>query len=141
MTKTIIKEVIITLLLCLAILLVLSIIFYDYNPINKVVPSKIAYTTPENVKNELEENIQNSFELQSKVYTVEGSDLNIYKKSNTYNQGKANPFATSAVVDNSTSNVTGNSVTNNNNGNTTNNNTTNTNNTNKQNTILNQAGK
>ena len=54
MFKTIIKEIIITLLLCIAILLVLSILFYDYNPINKVVPNKIAYSVPENIKNELE---------------------------------------------------------------------------------------
>ena len=49
MIKTVFKEIIIILLLCLAILLILSVLFYDYNPISKVVPNKIAYTVPENI--------------------------------------------------------------------------------------------
>lgn len=100
MVKTIVKEIIITLLLCIAILLVLSILFYDYNPINKVVPNKIAYTVPEDIKNELEEeNLQNTFEIENKTYTIEGSDLNIYKKSNSYNPSKVNPFASTPSED------------------------------------------
>lgn len=94
MFKTIIKEIIITLLLCIAILLVLSILFYDYNPINKVVPNKIAYSVPENIKNELEKvDVENTFAIENKIYTIEGADLNIYKKSNSYNPSKVNPFA------------------------------------------------
>lgn len=103
MVKTILKEVIIILLLCVAILLVLSILFYDYSPINKVVPNKIAYTTPENIRNELEEeNIQDDFTVQNKVYTIEGSDLNIYRKSNSYNPSKENPFASTPSEDTNT---------------------------------------
>lgn len=106
MIKTIFKESIIILLLCVAILLVLSILFYDYNPINKVVPNKIAYTTPENIKNELEEEtIQNTLGPQNRVYEIEGSDLNIYKKSNTYNPSKDNPFASTSTEDGGTTSV------------------------------------
>lgn len=95
MAKTVLKEIIITLLLCIAILLVLGIIFYDYNPLNKVVPDKIAYTTPENIKNELQENEVEDFSESSVniVYSIQGSDLNVYKKSNSYVSGKKNPFA------------------------------------------------
>lgn len=94
MLKTVFKEIIITLLLCIAILLVLSILFYDYNPLNKIVPNKIAYTTPENIQNELDENeVKDIFEGGVNiVYSIDGSDLNIYKKSNSYVSGKANPF-------------------------------------------------
>lgn len=100
MVKTILKEGIIVLLLCVAILIVLSVLFYDYNPLSKVVPNKIAYTTPENIKNQLEEeSIENTLGIQNKVYTIEGSDLNIYKKSNTYNPSKQNPFATTSAAD------------------------------------------
>ena len=82
MIKTVFKEIIIILLLCLAILLILSVLFYDYNPISKVVPNKIAYTVPENIKNDLEEeNTIEEITVENKVYTIEGSDLNIYKKS------------------------------------------------------------
>lgn len=41
-------------LICLAIALVLGVIFYDYIPNNKVLPQKIAYETPKNVKQEIE---------------------------------------------------------------------------------------
>lgn len=130
MIKTIIKESMIVLLLCIAILFVLSILFYDYNPLNKVVPNKIAYTVPENIRNELEEEIlENTLTVDNKVYTVEGSDLNIYKRSNSYNPSKENPFASTANGD---SNVTNNTTAN------TNNNTNRTN-TQTQNT-QNQGG-
>jgi len=131
MLKTVFKEIIITLLLCLAIILVLSILFYDYNPITKVIPNKVAYTVPENIKNELEEEkIQNSFEIENKVYTIESSDLNIYKKSNSYNPGKANPFAaTASEVTNPNTNTSNSESQTNTNANTINN-STNTNSTN-----------
>ena len=96
MIKSIIKETIIVLLLCAIILFVLGILFYDYNPINKVVQNKIAYSAPENIKNELEENVQNTLSVENKIYTVEGSDLNVYKKSKTYNPSKENPFASTS---------------------------------------------
>ena len=100
MIKTILKESMIILLLCIAILFVLSILFYDYNPINKVVPNKIAYSVPENIRNELEEeNVQNTLSIENKVYTIDGSDLNIYKKSNSYNPSKENPFASTPSED------------------------------------------
>ena len=55
MVKSIIKEIIIMLLLCVAILLILGVLFYDYIPSNKVVPGKIAYSTPENIQEEVNE--------------------------------------------------------------------------------------
>ena len=84
MFKSVFKEIIIVLLLCVAILFVLGILFYDYNPINKVVPNKIAYNVPENIKNELSESVENALSVENKVYTIEGSDLNIYKKSTIF---------------------------------------------------------
>lgn len=95
MIKTVLKEIIIILLLCLAILLILSVLFYDYNPINKVVPSEIAYTVPEDIKEELADNpVEETVQTENKVYVIDGSDLNIYKTSNSYNPSKENPFAT-----------------------------------------------
>lgn len=96
MIKNILKEVIIILLLCVVITLLLGVILYDYNPIGKVVPSKIAYTTPENIAEELKSTTtSNEKELtpQNKVYTIDGSDLSLYKKSKAYNPSKENPFA------------------------------------------------
>ena len=100
MIKTILKEMIIILLLCVVIILLLSVLFYDDNPISKVVPNKIAYTTPESVQNALkEETIDNEIELQNRVYVIEGADLNIYQKDRTYDPSKENPFATTVESD------------------------------------------
>lgn len=147
MVKTILKETIITLLLCIAILLVLGVIFYDYNPLNKVVPNKIAYSTPEEIKEDIKENevkdvLEGGVNI---VYSIDGSDLNIYKKSNSYVSGKANPF--SAIAESTDTNVSGNTQNPNGNGSTGNgkNNTTNVTNTNKNpdstGTFLNNTGK
>lgn len=119
MIKTIFKELIITILLCIAILLILSVLFYDYNPVNKIVPNKIAqYTTPEDIKEEINVNIT-ELESTNILYRVEGSDLNMYIKANTYVQGKVNPFEdVSSTVNGQTNIENGNN--NNSNGGTTN---------------------
>ncbi len=108
MLKIILKETIITLLLCIAILLILGVLFYDYNPLNKIVPNKISYTVPEEIKNDIQDNevkdfLEGGFNL---VYSIDSSDLNIYKKENSYVAGKENPFseedqeATGNIVEN-----------------------------------------
>ena len=59
MFKSVIKEILIMLLLCVAIVLILGVIFYNYIPTNKAIPNKLAaYTTPENVKTEIEEELE-----------------------------------------------------------------------------------
>lgn len=93
MTKSILKEIIIVLLLCLAIILVLGIILYEYVPVSKTVPSPVAYTTPEEVQQEL---IAASGVDESQImmtYEVNGDDLNNYKRVQNYKPGKANPFS------------------------------------------------
>lgn len=92
MLKTVLKETFIILLLSIAIALILGILFYDYIPMNKYVPERQAYTTPENVKNELEEKITETEKVEV-TYEVTDADLNIYKQTGTYTEGKANPFA------------------------------------------------
>lgn len=92
MVKSIIKETIIMLLLCIAIILILGILFYDYIPSNKVIPTKEAYTTPENVKEEIDEEIT-QINNTEEVYKVTAEDLNIYRQSDSYIPGKDNPFA------------------------------------------------
>lgn len=100
MFKSVLKEIIIMLLLCLAIILILGVIFYNYIPTNKTVPSKLAeYTTPENVKAEIDEKTAES-EKKEISYEIDGSDLKLYRQTNSYTTGKANPFAASTSVDN-----------------------------------------
>ena len=124
MLKSVLKEIFIILLLRVAIVLILGILFYDYIPINKVVPDKQAYTTPENVRNELDEQISEAEKVEV-TYEVTDADLNIYKQTGTYTEEKANPFALESETVNNTndgtdndSNIVGN-VPNENNGTTT----------------------
>ena len=110
MVKSIIKEIIIMLLLCVAILLILGVLFYDYIPSNKVVPSKIAYSTPENIQEEINEEVIEANKTKI-TYEVTDADLNIYKQSNSYVPGKRDPFSMEETQP--TGNTTGGTSTNN----------------------------
>lgn len=112
MLKSVIKEVFIILLLSIAILLVLGILFYDYIPTNRVVPTKKAYSTPEEVKNEIEEVVTETEKVEVS-YEVTDADLNIYKQTGSYTEGKANPFALESTT-NETNDENGNTNTNDN---------------------------
>ena len=46
--------IIIILLLTLAIILILGVLLYEFVPTNKIIPEKISYTTPENVREDLQ---------------------------------------------------------------------------------------
>lgn len=93
MARAIIKELTIVLLLCLAIILVLGILLYEYVPISKTVPNQVAYTTPEDVKEELLASDEIDESQIVMTYEINSDDLNNYKKIQDYNPGKANPFS------------------------------------------------
>ena len=99
--KNIIKELIIFLLLVLAIILILGVLLYEYVPTNKIIPEKVSYTTPENIKSELQtdESVDNTEVVVT--YQIDSTDLSNYKKINEYVPGKKNPFA-SIKQDNTT---------------------------------------
>ncbi len=104
MSKNIVKELIIILLLCLAIILLLGILLYEYVPMNKTVPNTEAYTTPSNVKAELKEEDANGDLIQT--YEINNSDLDDYKRIQNYKPGKADPFSSyesNTTVNNPTS--------------------------------------
>lgn len=92
MLKSVLKELFIILLLSIAILLILGILFYEYIPMNRVIPEKEAYSTPNEIKDEINETITEAEKVEV-TYEVTDSDLNIYKQSGRYVEGKANPFA------------------------------------------------
>lgn len=106
MAKSIMKELIIVLLLCLAIILVLGILLYEYVPMSKTIPNEVAYTTPEDIKQEL---LSSSDIDESQIvmtYEINEEDLNNYKTIKNYKPGKANPFSsyeTSGTTTNATS--------------------------------------
>lgn len=93
MVKSLIKEIIIILLLLLAVILALGVLFYDYIPNNKTVPSVSTYKTSDSVQKELEEQIADD-ETVLTTYEVTADDLSKLAKNNQYKGGKANPFST-----------------------------------------------
>lgn len=110
MVKSILKEICIMLLLCVAIVLILLVIFYEYIPSNKVVPNKLsAYTTEENIKAEIQENIEGVNKVEVS-YEITSSDLTLYKQTNGYKAGKPDPF--SASTSTNTANPNGGTQTN-----------------------------
>lgn len=94
--KSVLKEIIIILLLCCAICLILGVVFYDYIPTNKVIPSTVEpYTTSNTIKEEINQEIT-EFQKQTIVREITDSDLKIHKQERSYDSGKINPFAKSS---------------------------------------------
>jgi len=94
--KSVLKEIIIILLLCCAICLILGVVFYDYIPTNKVIPSTVEpYTTSNTIKEEINQEIT-EFQKQTIIMEITDSDLKIHKQERSYDSGKINPFAKSS---------------------------------------------
>ena len=128
MAKKVIKEIIIMLLLCLAIILILGVLLYEYVPGNKIIPDEVSYTTPEAVQEELSksEDVENDEVILT--YSVDSTDLDNYERINTYVPGKPNPFSpyneTTTSGEDTTQSGSSNSSTNSGNSSGTTNNTT-----------------
>ena len=105
--KNILKEISIFVLIIAAIILILGVLLYDYIPTSKVVPTTIAYQTPENLETEIaEELIEENKEIII-TYQIDKADLNTYQNKSSYVPGKQNPFEeykgeTGAVTDGGT---------------------------------------
>ena len=93
MAKVIIRETIIALLVCLAVLLILSVALYNYIPANKVVPETVEYTPSKEIQNQLNAAVEDNSDEIIMTYEITAQDLENYERSNEYNPGKANPFA------------------------------------------------
>lgn len=108
--KSVLKEIIIILLLCCAICLILGVVFYDYIPTNKVIPSTVEpYTTSNTIKEEINQEIT-EFPKQTIVMEITDSDLKIHKQERSYDSGKINPFAKSSSGTTNTENGGGNTT-------------------------------
>lgn len=91
MAKKVIKELAIILLLCVAIILVLGLLFYKYIPTNKIVPNKVAYEMPQNIAEEIQNDVDESTFVNI-TYSLDASEINQSKRAKQYSPGKANPF-------------------------------------------------
>lgn len=93
MAKKVIKEMIIILLLCLAIILILGLLLYDYVPTGKIIPEEVSYTTPSEINEEINKSENVEDEQVILTYSVDSTDLRNYERINTYVPGKTNPFS------------------------------------------------
>lgn len=108
MAKTILKEILIILLVCVAIVLLMAVIFYNYIPTNKVIPAKVtAYQLPQNVEEIINETTIDSYNSSSINYTIDNADLSKYQATQSYNPGKADPFSAASEETNPSINDNG----------------------------------
>ena len=111
LSKELLKDIGISVLIVIAIILIIMIIFYNKISIGKVIPKAEEYTLSEELENELEQESTDENSEIIKTYELEASDLKKYEKSNEYNKGKQNPFAAESSTNNENNNTTTNSIT------------------------------
>ena len=115
MSKNVLREIIILLLLTLAIILLLGVLLYEYVPMNKVIPETVTYTATDETRKAIEEQSAQDDGTVVLSYEVTSTDLKNYKKVNDYKAGRKNPFSAAS------SDTTGSTGTTSNNGQTSNN--------------------
>lgn len=93
MVKVVIRETIIALLVCLAVLLILSVALYNYIPSNKVVPETVEYSPSKEIKTQLNAAVEDNSQEILMTYEVTATDLEHFEKTDEYRPGKSNPFA------------------------------------------------
>lgn len=99
MAKELIKQIIITLLTCIAIVLLLMIVLYQYVPNNKVMPSKVEkYSVPDNIKAEMEKTEGEELANTEEVYEITDAELDKQIKRKSYSPGKSDPFEDYSTV-------------------------------------------
>lgn len=118
MIKSIIKEIFITILLLIAIFLVLSVVFYNYRPSTKKIPTEVAeYKMPEEMVTELGNTVDDIKEQNIvTTYTIDSKDLKADKIKDKYETGKVNPFSNIQTPSNNEGNTNSNNTGNTNNG-------------------------
>lgn len=88
-----IKDLVISILIIICIIIVLSIIFYDKTAITRVIPESEEYFLTEEMEEKIEEsNIEEAEEIIVSYY-LDAGDLKKYEKNNEYIKGKSNPFS------------------------------------------------
>ena len=98
MIKSILKEIFISIGLCLTIALVMAIMFYEYIPMQQTIPKISKYVRTESLEEELRITTEQQEVSKTIVtYDVGKSELNGYEKTKKYVAGKPNPFATFGV--------------------------------------------
>ena len=98
--KEILKSVGISILAIIAIILILTVVFYNKISLSKVVPRAEDYELTDEVRREVESENEEQTEVLT-TYELDASELKHYEKAKEYNKGKRNPFAAADTTSNS----------------------------------------
>ena len=71
---SLVKEIILSLVSCLVVLIALSIGFYRFIPNNKVIPETVSYQASEEIKNELNSEVETNSESIVKTYEITNNE-------------------------------------------------------------------
>lgn len=107
----IIKDLIISIIIVICVVVFLSMFFYDKISLTKIIPESEEYSLTEEMKEEINDKSLEQIEEVVTKYYIDAADLKKYEKTNEYNKGKKNPFSAIATSPDTDSN---NSVGNNN---------------------------
>lgn len=104
--KDLIKNIGISILVIIALILLIMVVSYNKIAIGKVIPKAEEYQLDNEIKNELEsDELDENSEIIT-TYEIDASDLKQYEKTKEYNKGKANPFAEESSSSSSENNST-----------------------------------
>lgn len=113
----IIKDLIISILIVVCIVVILSVVFYDKISLSKVIPESEDYLLSDEMQQGIDDSTSDEEKEVVTKYYIDAADLKKYEKTKEYNKGKKNPFAEEATpTGNTTNNETssGNNIENNN---------------------------
>lgn len=100
-----IKDLIISILIVICIALVISVIFYNKIPLNKVIPESQEYALTSEMQKALNESYTDEATEVVTTYYIDAADLKKFESTKEYDKGKKNPFA-----EESDSSETGNTI-------------------------------
>ena len=89
----IIKNLIISILVIIGLILILSLIFYDKIALSREIPEVDEYYLTEEMQDEIEEGNLDDAEEVVINYHIDAADLKKYENNNEYFYGKNHPFA------------------------------------------------
>lgn len=88
-----IKDLIISILIVICIALVISVIFYNKIPLNKVIPESQEYALTSEMQEALNESHTEEATEVVTTYYIDAADLKKFESTKEYDKGKKNPFA------------------------------------------------
>lgn len=100
----IIKDLIISILIVICVVVILSMFFYDKISLTKIIPESEEYSLTEEMQESInDESLEEIEEVVTKYY-IDAADLKKYEKTKEYNKGKKNPFSSMATSPDTDSN-------------------------------------